>query len=351
MGSTPANTTPSKDPKLVRSYLLLFLLFFLICSGLGYATLNRYRPSSVPGLSDSAVYYQLVAGSSPSQLGRPYMRCRVLVPFVARPFYQLAQRFVPSVDPIAFGLLVANAFFCAVSACLLVAIGDSLGLMPAVRILAATLYLLSFAVTNLQLAGLVDSGEACFMLAIIWSLITQRAWCLPIFAILGTLAKETFVPLSIVLTITWVVMDRRQNHVSRITSIALLSVSAVATLIVLHSVVAGQLVWPWQIAAQAHGEAAFLPALLRTITDRGFWYVFIWLLPVGLLGLKHVDRRWVAASAATAVVVLLLGAWKDMAGTVARPLFNTVGPMLALSSAIFLNNLFGGSGSSSQHLD
>ncbi len=42
--------------------VLLWSLFFLICMGLGYPTLNRYDPQSVPGLYDSVGYASLVTG-------------------------------------------------------------------------------------------------------------------------------------------------------------------------------------------------------------------------------------------------------------------------------------------------
>src|SRR2546428_6658143 len=70
-------------------WILRWTLFFLICLGLGYAAVERYDPRTTPGLSDSTLYYRLVAGEEVQ--GRD-MRFRVLVPYVARPFYWLARR-------------------------------------------------------------------------------------------------------------------------------------------------------------------------------------------------------------------------------------------------------------------
>lgn len=324
-----------------RSYLLLLSLFFLICLGLGYPTLNRYRPLSIPGLSDSAIYYQLVVGS-PSGLARPYMRGRILVPQVAKPFYWFARKFIPTIDPVAFGLLVANSLFCALGACLLVSIGAGITRNAAVALLGAMLYLLSFAVPNLQLAGLVDSGEACFMIVVTWTLWHHKWWLLPIWGILGALAKETFVPFAIVFSITWWLIEWREQKTARADFkwIALLVFAALVTITILHSTIAGQTVWPWNIAAQARADGPFLAALVASITDRGFWYVFAWLLPLGVFGARWIPRPWLFASLVTGVLALFLGAWKDMLGTVARPLFNTIGPMLSLSVAILLSNSF-----------
>lgn len=325
--------------KPVRNYLLLWSFFFLICAGLGYPTLSRFRPPNMEGLSDTNVYYRLVT-DPPNVIGRKYMRCRVLIPFVARPFYSLASRFFKRWDPIAFGLLVSNSLFCALGACLLVSLGYRVAGDATIAILGATVYLLNFAVPNLQLVGLIDSGEACFMLAITWSLLAEKWYMLPVWGVLGTLAKETFVPFALVFTTVWWISGEFQARSSarncRLKWTVALAVSTVTTLIALHSIIAGQIVWPWNIAAEANAKAPFLPALLRSVTDRGFWYIFVWLLPLGLWKLSRFPRPWLMASVFTAATALVFGAWKDMAGNVARPLFNTVGPMLSLSTAILL---------------
>ena len=89
--------------------LLLWVLFFLICLGLGYPPLKRYDPTKLEGTSDVAEYRNVVMGL-PS--GRPlrgsgaYARLtqwenyyRVLVPYVARPFYWMARGHVGTWDP------------------------------------------------------------------------------------------------------------------------------------------------------------------------------------------------------------------------------------------------------------
>ncbi len=77
----------------LNRYLLLWVLFFVICFGLGFSILSRYEPRTVPGLSDTEVYYETVTGESPT-VGRAYMRSRILVPYVAKPFYWFALRYL-----------------------------------------------------------------------------------------------------------------------------------------------------------------------------------------------------------------------------------------------------------------
>jgi len=48
--------------KSVRHTFILWVLFFLVCLGLGYPTLNRYDPRTSGGMIDSVDYYKLVTG-------------------------------------------------------------------------------------------------------------------------------------------------------------------------------------------------------------------------------------------------------------------------------------------------
>src|SRR6185295_18972493 len=202
-------TPPSPQHHLsgLRHFLLVWPLFFVICFGLGYPTLKRYDPRTTEGMSDTPKYYAITTGADTSSF-KEMFRCRLLVPYVARPSYWLAQRYLPILNAGFFGLLVANALFCATTACLIVSIGYKLFDDLATAVLGATLYLLSFNIPNLHLAGLIDSGEACFMVAVVWSLLQRKWHLLPIWAMLGALAKETFVPFSVLLAFTWWMVER-----------------------------------------------------------------------------------------------------------------------------------------------
>ena len=56
MTEGPPLTRPS-----LRAAAVLFVGYWVLCLGLGYATLNRYDPRQI-GNSDSRVYYQMVLG-------------------------------------------------------------------------------------------------------------------------------------------------------------------------------------------------------------------------------------------------------------------------------------------------
>ncbi|MGO9574487.1 MAG: hypothetical protein ACLPTQ_09190 [Terriglobales bacterium] len=180
---------------------LLFGIFFLIASGLGYPVLNRFDPRQTPGLSDVKTYASLVTGTAIVDAGdMRYRRFRVLVPWLARPFYWLARGRSGTWDPVMFGLLVADSLFVAGTAVLIFILGNRVILgnrqlgSSAAGLVGALLYLVNFAVPNLRLVGLVDAGEGFFLLALLWSLSEFELWALPVIAVLGALTKESLSP-------------------------------------------------------------------------------------------------------------------------------------------------------------
>jgi len=336
-----AATTPQRVLG-IRYFLLLWPLFFAICFGLGYPTLRRYDPRTTEGLSDASKYYAIVTGADDSSF-KEMFRCRILVPYVARPFYWFAQTYLHTWNAGFFGLLMSNALFCATTACLVVNIGNRLLKDLGTALFAATLYLLSFAIPNLQLSGLIDAGEACFMAAVIWSLLTGRWYLLPLWGVLGGLAKETFVPFSCAFAFTWWLTEGRQNKLrpaerkwAEFKWIAALAIVGLATVMVVHSAVVGQIKWPWDIAGQARAPVNFFVALWHCLTERSFWYVFGWLIPLGIWRLKYFPKPWLMASAATSALAIMLGAYSNAGGTVGRATFNIIGPLLSLSVALLI---------------
>jgi len=329
---------------------LLWLLFFLICLGLGYPSLNRYDPGKSEGTPDAEQYRDIVVGRKSQRasggkgvlprLAQEENYYRVLVPYVAKPFYRLARGRVGTWDPALFGLLAANAIFTATAACLLVAIGYHLTLDFSTALLCTALYLLNFCVANLYLAGLVDSAEGCFVMVIVWSLLTGRWFMLPLWGIFGALAKETFAPLSALFVLGWWISEVRRGRLQlrRLAWLGAMGVASITTVTLAMSSLAGGLVLPWQFAASMGACVGFLAGLRGCLLDHTFWYVFIWLLPLGLIRLRCLPRPWVLASAAAFCGALALGSFNNAGGNTTRGLFNVSGPLLSLSAAVFLSS-------------
>jgi len=308
-------------------------IFFLVCLGLGYPTLNRYDiRTAVP---DSADYARMV--TSGPEAARPAYRARVLIPYLARPFARLARGRVGSWDPTSFGLLIANSLLTAGAAYTLVTVAFSITGNPQTAVLAALLYLLNFAVSNLILAGMVDSGEAFFLLVAVALMLRERWAFLSPIAVLGAASKETFVPFLAALAGTWAfaVPQRRRALMWAAASAA----AGLAAVMALLSILAGHAVWPWQFATGLDSGESHLRSAIACVTNRTFWYVFIWLLPLGLVKIGDLPRPWVLGCAAAAVVAIALSAYHNQpedATAAARALFNIVGPMLSLSAALTL---------------
>lgn len=316
--------------------LLLFFLFFLICCGLGYPTLKRYDPR-VPGNNpDSADYYAIVTGEVQPTNFRSY---RVLVPLAARPLYRVTNGRVGQWDPVFFSLLVINSVFTAATALLLVSIGHRVTGEHVTGLLGATIHLLNFSVANFQLAGLVDSSEAFFMLALAWGLLNGRWQMLPVLAIGGAMAKETFVPFSIVFAFAWLTAARRTEGIklTRAGWIVAMGATGVATLIAVQSAVTGHFVSPWHLTVASASLGGYLTNLAECFRRHEFWYVFGWLLPLSVWRLRGLPREWVVASMMTALVALALGASISAEGNVARAMFDVAGPILSLSVAMLIS--------------
>jgi uncharacterized membrane protein len=316
---------------------MLWMLFFLIGVGLGYPTLNRYDPRITAATSDSAGYSSMVVGGT--EVGDESHR--VLVPYLARPVYWIARNRLHTWDPVFFALLVANSFFIATSASLLVVVGlRIIGDYPT-AMLGAFVYLANFAVSNLNLSGLVDSGVNCLLMAVVWALLTERWWLLPVFGFVGALAKETFVPLALVLAFTWWLTAFRRNasRISQLAWIAAILPIGFVTLKVLMSM--GPTPYsPLDFAASRWAPTGskylYLSSLYRCLVAREFLYTFGWLLPLGIWRLGQLPRTWVVGSTCAAFAALAMGAYDDALGNATRAVFSAAGPFLSLSVALFL---------------
>ena len=209
----------------------------------------------------------------------------------------------------------------------------------------------NFAVPNWNLAAYVDSGEALFLALVTWSLLSARWYLLPLWAIPGSLSKETFAPFAFVFAIVWWLADRPQIDRSQtdrprrlgklLWALALGFLACVSVLLSFSSsggIFSG--VAHYTAAMAAYTKVGFFQGLLRCLEARELWYTFIWLLPLGLLRLYRFDRRLLWATAATFLLALLFGAYNDALGNTARALFNISGPLLSLSAAALLTERY-----------
>jgi hypothetical protein len=319
--------------------LLLFLIFFFVCCGLGYPILNRIDWRQGPGGLDDVVIYAGLVTAPPTADVNQHMQFRVLVPYLARPIYRMAKNHVGTWDPIMFGLLMVNSFFVALTVTLLlIVVHRQLG-SYAVALGSALIYLLNFAVPNLRLAGMIDAGEAFFLMALVWSLFKEDYWMLPLWAVIGATAKESFVPFLMAFSFSWWLCSRRRLRRPSTAAIWMFIswIVGLGCLAALQWRITHVLRSPLRFALELHQNSAYLGHFLSSLGDRNLWYIFFWLLPLSLLRLWRLPLNWRVATAATSATAFALDAYYGGSpGTIGRALFSIAGPLLCASVAILL---------------
>lgn len=313
-----------------RPYVMMGALFFLICLSLGYPAVGRYQPSP-PQLPDAVEYADMVKRGAPA-MPPVHWRYRVLVPYLAKPVWALAEGRVGSWNAVSVAMLVVNSAFCAGTALLLAGLVG--GAVPG--LIAALLFLVQFNVSNFYLSGLVDSAEV-FLMTLTAVTLRHRKWMfLPALAVAGAFARETTVLLIPMMAGGWFLgLPRPERRLSQMAVIGATAVIGLSSLVGVHVLIDGYAVWPWQVAA-SNGSFANLPLYFGNLFGRAFLYTFIWLAPLGLLGWKLLDRSWAAGSLVTFAGGLFLSAWANAGDNVGRPLFSAAGPFLVAAAALWL---------------
>jgi hypothetical protein len=321
----------------------LWVLFFAICAGLGYPTLNRYNPATTSGTKDASRYAAMVQGVHPQGVKgiRPHYQYRLLVPWMARPVHHMAAGRLGSWDPVFFALLVVNASFTASAACLIVLLARHFTGDVGVGLLGALLYLANFTVPNLYLAGLTDAAEGFFLVLAAWCLARGQWWPLPLIGLTAPWGKETFVVLGTVMALTWWSVEavrERCLRPGRIVSAIGMGLAGLGAAAAARRYIDGYWSSPLDIAQSFHRGNRFWLSLLGMLTASTLWYSFIWLVPLGVWRLARLPAPWVLSSFVTAGITLLLAAYHGAGGNVSRPLFSVLGPLLSLSAGLWLTD-------------
>ncbi len=317
-------------PPMLRAPVL-WTLCFLIALGLGYAAVQRYDPRVV-GNVDAGSYLGLLSGQ-PVHDGSVH-EGRVLVPRLARPLFLLLQGHTGSTDAALLALLIINAALMAGAALLLAQTAETATGDAGVALVAALLYLLNFAVANLHLAGLVDAAEALALVALARALQTRQWVWLPVIGLFGALGKESVAPLAVLFAAGWLLTERRRTPVpldawTKVLAMAALSAVGVS---LAHASATGQMAWPWTLVSALAIRPAPGPHLLTLVSDHTTWYVFAWLLPLGIWHVRHLPPGWLGGTVAAVAGVVALGLYAA-SPEVARPLFNVAGPLLSVAVA------------------
>jgi hypothetical protein len=323
--------------------LVLWLTFFAICLGLGYASLNRFDPRRLEGTGDTADYAAMVEGPIPGNSGS-HRSYRVLVPMVARPIAALAKGRVGSWNHVFVGLLVSTALFTATAMLLIVLQTERLGHTAVAGLVAAFSFATSFWVTNHYLVGMVDSSEACAIVLMYFALTSGRTWLLPLAGVIGGLGKETFVLLGTVAAVTYWGVEALRSRLQWRTfaAIGTMSIAGLAAIAAVRWIAARGVDVSLVQFTVAPPNGSLLRRVWDGVSNAQFWYGLFWLLPLGLFSLGAISKPFVAASLVSAVAALLLVASvyaEPGAGNLGRIVFTYVGPLLSITAALTLTRL------------
>ena len=113
-------------------------------------------------------------------------------------------------------------------------------------------------------------------------------------------------------------------------------------MIALQWSIAGSHTSPLEFGLALHRGRNYLGHFVDSLHDRNLWYIFLWLLPTAIPNLKRFPKSWIIPVGAACAMAFMLDAYFGGApGTVGRALFSIAGPLLSLSSALFLLRIAG----------
>lgn len=336
--------SPQRSPLTFGQMCWLFMLFGAICLGLGYHALNRYDPRVTGGVNDSKDYSALVDQPIPLNptSHRPY---RILIPYVAKPAYWLINGRTGTWDPVFTALLASTSLFTSVSLVATVWLALKWGNSGGVALISALLLTLNYWVCNHYLVGMVDSAELCglALIAVVLSMpVSKWYWLVPIFGV-GALGKETLIIIGAAFVGAWTLWEVSANERRFRYLIAAFVWSSIAVATGLGAISAvrwaasAQAISPLALAKSLESRSTLTDSVIAAFFQPEFWYGIVWLVPLGLLGIRTVPKQWLYASLAAAAIALGLGIYHHAgAGNVARPMFSAMGPVLCVAAANFL---------------
>lgn len=322
-----------------KSFFLL-IIFMLICFGIGYAGLARFQPHKLPTMSDAASYYKMTQFHY-TEVPAPF-RFRLLIPGLAGMINLiLSKLFLGTWNSVCLSLLVVNSFFVSLTALVLIEISKELHIEPKLTLLSAFIYMVSFPVLNGHLIGLVDAGEGFFIAVLILMVLRNHWFLVSIITMASALVRETTPIFMGVYLISWWFLQRvllKDQNSKGIFYWLFAIVLGVMAIYLIKFIVGGD---PYaghefslEILSQVPGR------LIDLVKSKTLIYTFSYLLPIGLLGIKQVPKALVVSSCCMGAAAILLGAYGGIGSNISRPLFNTMGPMLIISSTMFLGKWF-----------
>jgi len=285
------------------------------------------------------MYYRMAEGNP--EVAPPF-RFRILTPSLVKAVMPLMAK-VPhgSWNVTSMSFLAVNTFFLSLAGfCLMhitfLLLGDRI-----IALMSAILFITSFTAVNQYLAGMVDAAESFFLASIV--LCSLRGWWMmvPLLLGLGALGKDT----TLLQGTTWLGCYSLHTclRLKRFDCRSMLStfvsiMFGVGVLLATRAVVGGA---TYPLHRLSMDQFFCIPTkMVSGVFSRDNVYAFLLLLPLGLPRLKHIPSPYLPISLIMGAVALLAGSYSQIGSTnFSRPLFNAIGPLLSMSTALFLSEL------------
>jgi hypothetical protein len=309
----------------------------MICLGLGYPTLNRYDPGQL--VPDAAQYHKMTVGGISA--GNHNFAHRLLVPSLAHLVYLAAKGRIGTWDAGYFALLIVNSLFVSGVATMLFSVSTMLfPAVPGLGVFAAMLYLINFAVPNLFLAGLVDSAEAFFLMAVVISLLKDYWWLIPFCVFFGALAKETGAAFAVVFVLAWLWQKRPVSNSFFVWTTLTLVAAGLLALAIGFGVTSTSL---FTFASDNQAAEPKILVAICALTHRSLWYAFGYLVPLAMVSARAMPRQWKTAVVSTSMLAFALDVYRndamDAGPDLIRPIFSIAAPLLSLFAAYSITTL------------
>jgi hypothetical protein len=337
MTSLTASGTPSW-PQLT----LLGAVYFLIGLNLVYTPLVRYDLRQIGGIKDITDYLRLITEGVPKN-AENHRLLRPLLPYSAKPVYHLLRARLGTDRAAEVAFVLTSCFFAALTALGLAMLVLTCGGPPGQAVVAGLLYLGGFWTVNHSIPGLVDGGEACAVVWLLWALHRRRVWLAVPIVVLGALTKETFVAFSFILACGfWLAAGRARPRWGPLAVLGLASFVGFACWMLLRYYSYGTFESPASVVRSfdARAREPYFAVAARYLLTPVFWFAFLWMLPAALLQWRAIPRTVSIPCVAAACVAFVMAVYHGAGpGNSARPIFSLLAPFICWGGAMLLCRL------------
>ena len=286
---------------------------------LGYAYLNRIAPGA-GGLDDILEYSRMAQFDR--EVDAPF-RYRPLVPWAAGALVPILSRLpLGSWDATALAFLLVGSLLTAAATCGIRQIALQIGFSSLQALIACFLFLTSFSVSNVYLAGFVDAFEVAALVGIALAALTQRFPILLLLMIVAPWGKESCVVFGSIYCA--VLLPQRKRWI-------VAALAALASLIVVRWTFA-DVGW-WDDLWTYRRPTTFLQRWWGVLTAKSLLYTFALPLLLGVPRWRSLPVGLRRAAILAAIAALVLAGIAGIENNVSRPLYNVSGWVLALAGA------------------